>query len=266
MRFWMLGGLVLALVAAPTTWAQTAVVPPKNFDLEAIDAYIASYVKEKGLVGLSVAVMRDGKIVLAMGYGQRSLADSLPVTADTSFAVGSVTKQFVCSCVLLLAEEGKLSVNDPVAKFFPSLTRAGDITLLDLMNHTAGYPDYYPLDFLDRRMTQPITLEAMLKQYASGPLDFEPKSRYSYSNTGYIILGGVEKVTGAVPGDLRSESNTTDGDSHPAARQPPPMPRPVITLSLWVGAPPGRAGRRPAACGSASICCVGIGNGLGPRS
>ena len=203
MRFWLFGCFVLALVAVPSARAQTAVEPPKNFDLEAIDVYIAAYVKEKGLVGLSVAVMRDGEIVLAKGYGQRSREKSLPVDVDTSFAVGSVTKQFVCACVLLLAEEGKLSVNDPVAKFFPSLTRADDITLLDLMNHTAGYPDYYPLDFLDRRMLQPITLAGMLKQYAGGPLDFEPKSRYSYSNTGYMILGGVvEKVTGERLGDF----------------------------------------------------------------
>jgi D-alanyl-D-alanine carboxypeptidase len=203
MRFWLLGCFALCLVAAPSAWAVAPVEPPKSFDVEAIDAYIASYVKEKGLVGLSVAIMRDGKTVLAKGYGQRSRADSLPVTAETSFAIGSVTKQFVCACVLLLAEEGKLSVNDPVSQFFPSLTRAGDITLLDLMNHTAGYPDYYPLDFLDRRMLQPITLEGMLKQYARGALDFEPKSRYSYSNTGYIILGGVvEKVTGEKFGDF----------------------------------------------------------------
>jgi D-alanyl-D-alanine carboxypeptidase len=142
-------------------------------------------------------MMRDGQIVLAKGYGERSQAPSLPVEPETSFAVGSITKQFVCACALLLAEEGKLSVTDPVAKFFPQPTRAADIKLLDLMNHTSGYPDYYPLDFLDRRMLKPITLDGLLNRYACGKLDFEPGSRYSYSNTGYIILGGViEKVSG----------------------------------------------------------------------
>jgi D-alanyl-D-alanine carboxypeptidase len=170
---------------------------PKSFDLAAVDAYIAGQVKEKGFVGLSVAVMRDGKIVFAKGYGQRSVEKKQPVEADTSFAVGSITKQFTCACVFLLAEQGKLSIDDPVSKYYPNLTRAKDITLRDLMNHTAGYPDYYPLDFLDRRMLKPITTDALLKEYAGGKLDFEPGSRFSYSNTGYILLGAiVEKVSG----------------------------------------------------------------------
>jgi D-alanyl-D-alanine carboxypeptidase len=182
--------------------ALSAADAPTSFDVAAIDAYIAAHAKEKGLVGLSVGILRDGQIVLAKGYGQRSLEKSLPVDSETSFAVGSVTKQFVCACILLLAAEGKLSVHDTAAKYFPSATQASDITLLDLMNHTSGYPDYYPLDFVDRRMLQPITFEGMLKQYAGGPLDFEPRSRYSYSNTGYILLGGVvEKVTGEKFGD-----------------------------------------------------------------
>jgi CubicO group peptidase (beta-lactamase class C family) len=170
---------------------------PKTFDLPAVDAYIATQVKAKGFVGLSVAVMRDGKIVFAKGYGLRSIEKKLPVEPDTSFAVGSITKQFTCAAIFLLAEQGKLSVADPVAKYYPNLTRAKDITLRDLMNHTAGYPDYYPLDFVDRRMLKPITIDALLKEYAGGKLDFEPGSRFSYSNTGYIALGGVvEKVSG----------------------------------------------------------------------
>src|SRR5262249_5282159 len=147
--------------------------------------------KEKGLVGLSVAIMRNGETVFAKGYGMRQLEKSLPMEANTSFAVGSVTKQFTCACILLLAEEGRLSVYDNVGKYFPNLKRPNDITLLDLMNHTAGYPDYYPLDFVDRRLSRPITFEGLLKDYAVTQLDFEPGSRFSYSNTGYIILGGV---------------------------------------------------------------------------
>src|SRR6185295_12921177 len=115
----------------------------------------------------------------------------------TLFAIGSVSKQFTSAAVLLLAEEGKLSARDPVAKYYPTLTRAKEITLLDLMNHVSGYPDYYPLDFLDRRMKKPIDPDELLRQYAGGKLDFEPDSRYSYSNTGYILLGRVvEKVSG----------------------------------------------------------------------
>ena len=113
------------------------------------------------------------------------------------FAIGSVTKQFACACILLLAEEGKLSVDDKVAKYYPGLTSAKDITLYDLMTHTSGYPDYYPLDFVDRRLVKPIAEDALLAKYAGARLDFEPGERWSYSNTGYVLLGRVvEKVSG----------------------------------------------------------------------
>jgi D-alanyl-D-alanine carboxypeptidase len=171
--------------------------PPKTFDLEAIDAYVAGVVRDKGITGLSLAIARDGKIVFAKGYGKRSLEDGAPVEPETVFAAGSVTKQFACASILLLAEEGKLSVDDKVAKYFPDLTRAGDITLYQLMTHTSGYPDYYPLDFVDRRMSRPIPIDGLIRQYAGAKLDFEPGARWSYSNTGFMILGRVvEKVGG----------------------------------------------------------------------
>lgn len=169
---------------------------PDTFELAAVDSFVAKRVAEKGFVGLSLAVVRDGQIVLAKGYGKTS-TNGPTVSPDTPFAIGSVTKQFACACILLLAEDGKLSVRDPVSKYFPNLTRAGDITLLDLMNHTAGYPDYYPLDFVDRRMLKPIAEDDLIREYAGGKLDFEPRTRWSYSNTGYTILGRVvEKVSG----------------------------------------------------------------------
>src|SRR6185369_999521 len=159
-------------LSAISARAQSTPSPPKDFDLATIDTYIASYVREKGLVGLSVAIMQNGEITFAKGYGHRSLDPPLPVEPETSFAVGSITQQFPCACALLLAEEGKLSVRDPVSKYYPHLTRASDITLLDLMNHTSGYPDYYPLDFVDRRLIEPITLDGLLRESAGGKLDF----------------------------------------------------------------------------------------------
>jgi D-alanyl-D-alanine carboxypeptidase len=195
--------LAALLQFSPLAQRASAAEPPQKLDLAAIDATIADYVREKGLVGLSVAIMRNGEIVFAKGYGQRSIEGSLAVEPETTFAVGSVTKQFTCACILLLAEEGKVSVDHPVAKYFPNLTRSKDITLRDLMNHTSGYPDYYPLDFVDRRLAKPISQEELLAKYAGGKLDFEPGSRYSYSNTGYILLGSIiEKVRGQKFGDF----------------------------------------------------------------
>jgi len=171
--------------------------PPTTFDVKQIDAYLEHVVQEKGRVGISVAIVQDGKVVLEKGYGWRSLETKSPVETDTLFAIGSVTKQFTCAAILLLAEDGKLSVTDPVVKYYPNLTQAAEITLLDLMNHTSGYPDYYPLDFVDRRLQKPISPDALIQQYAGGKLDFPPGTDWSYSNTGFTILGRVvEKVSG----------------------------------------------------------------------
>ena len=187
----------VCLLGDTATGATSAIPAPDTFDLPAIDKFLAANLQQNGAVGLSVAIVKDGKLVFAKGYGKRSLEDGQPVETDTLFAIGSVTKQFTCACILLLAEKGKLSVQDKVAKYYPNLTRAKDITLLDLMNHVSGYPDYYPLDFVDRRMKQAIAADELLRQYAGGKLDFEPGSRYSYSNTGFILLGRVvEKISG----------------------------------------------------------------------
>jgi CubicO group peptidase (beta-lactamase class C family) len=170
---------------------------PKTFDVKLIDEYLAAQLKAKRTVGLSVAIMKEGKFVLAKAYGKASLKPEADVDVETMFAAGSVTKQFTCACILLLAEDGKLSVHDKVAKYYPNLTQAKDITLYDLMTHASGYPDYYPLDFVDRRMLKPIALDKLITEYAGGKLDFEPGTKWSYSNTGYIILGRViEKVSG----------------------------------------------------------------------
>lgn len=169
---------------------------PDTFDVDAIDRYVAAQVKAKKFVGLSVAVVRDGKTVLAKGYGESSREEHKPVDAFTAFAIGSVTKQFTCAAALMLVEEGKLSFDDKVAKYFPKLTRAGDVTVGELAAHVSGYPDDYPLDFVDERLRHPIATDNLLARYAGGKLDFEPGTRWSYSNTGYILLGRIlEKVT-----------------------------------------------------------------------
>jgi len=188
----LLVGQVIGLLV--WTSIAPAAEPPVRFDLKKIDSYLAAHALEKGRVGLSVAIAKNGKLVFAKGYGSRSLEDRLATETDTRFAIGSVTKQFTCACVLLLAQEGKLSVRDKVSKYFPKLTRASDITVLDLMNHTSGYPDYYPLDFVDRRMQKQISADDLIQQYAGRKLDFEPGTQWSYSNTGFIILGRIVEM------------------------------------------------------------------------
>ena len=183
--------VILLLVGSPSASRAQSV------DVAAIEKLIIRAMEDKRFVGLSAAVMSEGRVVLTKGYGVRSLATRDPVTPETMFAVASLTKQFTCAGVMLLAQEKKLSIDDKVAKYFPGLTRANDISLLDLGNHVAGYRDYYPLDFVDRAMAVPRPTTSVIQDFATRPLDFEPGTRWSYSNTGYLILGEViERVSG----------------------------------------------------------------------
>jgi len=209
-------------------------------DLAAVRGQIEGQLAARGLVGLSVALVRDGRTVLAEGFGARSLRTGASVAADTMFAVGSITKQFTAACVLLLAEDGKLAVTDRVSKYYPGLTRAGEITLLDLMNHVSGYPDYYPLDFVDRPMAQAIASDEVIRVFGTKPLDFEPGTRYSYSNTGYLILGRVvEKVSGEPFGDfLKRRIIEPLGLARTAYEPDPESPACAQGhMSFWLGAP-----------------------------
>jgi D-alanyl-D-alanine carboxypeptidase len=177
--------------------AANGVPAPPPINVAQLDSLIRQTVAAKRLVGLSVGVAQDGKIVFAKGYGLRVLGGHDSVSAETMFGIGSVTKQFTCSAILLLAQDGKLSLQDPVAKYFPKVTRADDITLLELGQHVSGYRDYYPLDFVDREMQRDAAPDSIIDEYATRPLDFEPGSRWSYSNTNFLILGRVvEKVSG----------------------------------------------------------------------
>ena len=163
----------------------------------ALERVIEQELSRRGGVGATVAIVDNGRVVLAKGFGRRAVDAPAPVDDNTLFGFGSVTKQFTAAAALLLAERGKLSVDDRVAKYNPGLTRANDITIRDLMNHVSGYTDYYPLDFVDRRMLQPIAPDDLIRRYAGAPLDFEPGTRWSYSNTGFVLLGRIlERASG----------------------------------------------------------------------
>jgi D-alanyl-D-alanine carboxypeptidase len=189
--------LSAALLPAAQTAPGPAAAAGPALDVKAVEALIGERIQAGDLVGVTLAAARDGKIILARGFGRAQIDDNRPVTPETMFAVGSVTKQFTAACILLLAEDGKLAVTEKVARYYPDLTRADDIAILDLLNHVSGYPDYYPLDFVDRRMLKPAAVDDVIRSYAKGALDFEPGSRYSYSNTGFLILGRiVERISG----------------------------------------------------------------------
>ena len=164
-----------------------------------LDAFVAATVAAQRAVGVTVGVMHNGVVIFAKGYGLADIDAKTPVTTETLVAIGSVTKQFTCAVALQLEQEDKLSFDDPIAKYDPTLTRARDITVRDIAGMVSGYRDYYPLDFVDRPMAQARPSADIVKEFASRPLDFEPRSRYSYSNTGYLLLGQIVEMVGRQP-------------------------------------------------------------------
>ena len=162
-----------------------------------IDKQVRAALEASGAPGVAVAVVRRGEIVYEQGYGDARIDPKTPVTPSMRFAIGSVSKQFTATAVLLLEEEGTLSVDDKVAKWFPQLTRANDVSIRQLLSMTAGYQDFWPQDYVFPDMQQPVTAQAIMQRWAGKPLDFEPGTRWQYSNTNYTIAAAiVERVSG----------------------------------------------------------------------
>ena len=166
-------------------------------DLESqISAKAEAALRESGAPSVSVAVVRGGKI-WAKAFGKADAAGSRAADVSTRYAVGSISKQFTAAAVLLLEEKGKLSLDDKVAKYFPELTRADDISIRQLLSHTSGYEDYAPQDYLIPAWTKPTTPTAIVDHWAKLALNFEPGTKWQYSNTNYVLAGMiVEKASG----------------------------------------------------------------------
>jgi len=164
---------------------------------ERIDKRAAGTLAASGIPSASVAVVRDGQIVYVKTYGDARLDPKTPAAPEMRYSIGSISKQFTAAAILLLQEQGKLSLDDKVSKFIPDLTRANEVTIRQLLSHTSGYQDYWPQDYVMPMMLQPVTARKILDQWARKSLDFEPGSKWQYSNTNYVIAGViVEKASG----------------------------------------------------------------------
>jgi CubicO group peptidase (beta-lactamase class C family) len=185
---------VVILGAAANTAVAQSLTPGQR---ATIDSIVLAEVRASGAPSISIAVVKDGALAYAKAYGDARVSPRTPATTSMRYSIGSVSKQFTATAILMLAEEGKLSIDDRVARFFPELTRAGDITIRQLLSMTSGYQDYWPQDYVMPPMKLPTTPRAIMDGWAKKPLDFEPGAKYQYSNTNYVILGGiVEKASG----------------------------------------------------------------------
>jgi D-alanyl-D-alanine carboxypeptidase len=193
--------LLLAL-AARCAPAQT--VDPISADLRSrIDRIVEQVLESTGVPSASVAVVQHGKLVYAHAYGFARLAtDSDPAiqaTSEMRYSIGSISKQFTAAAVLLLQEQGKLSIDDPVGKYIPGLTRGDEVTIRQILSHTSGYQDYWPEDYVMTPMLQPETAQQILDTWAKKPLDFEPGTQWQYSNTNYVIAGRIIEIVSGEP-------------------------------------------------------------------
>ncbi len=161
-----------------------------------IDAIVTTSLARTGVPSASVAIVRGGKLVFAKAWGKQAEGWT-SARADAPYQIASVSKQFTAAALLLLEDEGKLSLDDKVAKYLPDISGADRISLRQLLTHTSGLQDYWPQDYSFADMAKPTTPQAILNRWAKKPLDYEPGTQWQYSNTGYVVAGlVVEKVAG----------------------------------------------------------------------
>lgn len=184
----------LLLMCATLAGAQTQLPPDLR---QKIDKLATDALAKTGVPSASVAVVKDGQIAYLQAYGDARLEPRTAANPAMRYSIGSISKQFTATAILLLQEQGKLSLDDKVGKFIPELTRASEVTIRELLSHTSGYQDYWPQDYVMPMMLQPVTAQKILDTWARKPLDFDPGTKWQYSNTNFVIAGLiVEKASG----------------------------------------------------------------------
>ena len=162
-----------------------------------LTAYMDAAVNVEKFNG-TVLVAKDGKVLFAKGYGLANAEHEVPNTLETKFRLGSITKQFTATAVLILQDQGKLKVQDPIGKYLSESPKAWEkVTIHHLLTHTSGIPSYTDDPSYEKSMTQPETVSSMIARFKDKTLEFEPGSKFHYDNSGYFLLGAiVEKVSG----------------------------------------------------------------------
>jgi len=179
-------GISSAALAQDLTTAESAQV----------DKIVSDTLAATGTPSASVAIVRGGRIAFAKAYGKQSETIRTPVD-DAPYQIASISKQFAAAAILLLQDEGKLSLDDPIGKYVPGITDGDKITIRQILSHTSGLQDYWPQDYSFAAMAHPVTPQQILDRWAKKPLDFAPGAQWQYSNTGYVVAGMiVEKVSG----------------------------------------------------------------------
>jgi len=147
--------------------------------------------------GAAVLVAQEGKIVYQKGFGLAQIDKNIPITPETTFRIGSVTKQFTASAILKLVEEGRLALDDKLSKFIPDFPRGDEVTIHHLLTHTSGIHSYTNVPDFMEKVTEPIEPDTLVNKIKTFDYDFNPGDQWIYNNSGYFLLGYIiEKVSG----------------------------------------------------------------------
>jgi D-alanyl-D-alanine carboxypeptidase len=170
---WLAVGLFALAACSKSREAPRPPLDPKDIPAN-IDRIATKVLEDTGVPSAVVAAVVDAKVVYAHAYGNARLEPKTPATTRMRYSIGSISKQFTAAAVLLLAEDGKLTLDDRVSKYVPGLTRGDDISIRQLLSHTSGYPDYAPQDYMVPEWQKPIEAQAILDRWARTALEFEP--------------------------------------------------------------------------------------------
>jgi CubicO group peptidase (beta-lactamase class C family) len=191
--------LLLLIGAAAVAGAQLQVDTLPSDLTQKIDQVAEQTLQQTGVPSASLAIVRAGQIVYTKGYGKARLDPAEAAEPRMRYSIGSISKQFTAAAILLLQQQGKLSLDDTVAKYLPDLTRANEVTIRMLLSHTSGYQDYWPEDYLMPPMFQPTTAQHILDTWGKKPLDFDPGTKWQYSNTNFVIAGRIVEMVSGEP-------------------------------------------------------------------
>lgn len=194
----------VATVGLLLAWTNSPIVSAAQNSLPAaqqakVDAIAQQVLAKTGVPSASVGIVTNGKIAYLKAYGKAQLDPPVEATPQMRYSIGSISKQFTATAILMLQQQGKLKLDDPISTWLPQLTRANEVTLREVLSHTSGYQDYYAEDYSMLRMKNPTTADAILDNWGKKPLDFDPGTQWQYSNTNFVLAGKIVEIVGGMP-------------------------------------------------------------------
>jgi D-alanyl-D-alanine carboxypeptidase len=157
-----------------------------------VDRYIETALRKYKIPGLTLAVLQQGRLIKARGYGFANLELQVPATDSTVYEIGSLTKQFTAALLMMLVQEGRLSLNDPLSVYFPNAPVSWkQITIRHLLTHTSGIRNHSAMEDFPDIYNIKHERDELLNMFYELPMDFQPGETWSYDNTGYILLGYI---------------------------------------------------------------------------